>query len=48
MALRSVGWLSTDVSGQPIGPILKGQLSFLLGQFTLEDQTDSLSRNVDA
>ena len=22
--LRSVGWLRTDVSGQPIGPIFKG------------------------
>ena len=33
--LRSVGWLSSDVSGQPVGPIL-----------TLEDGTDRLSRNV--
>jgi hypothetical protein len=25
--LRSVDWLNTDVSGQPIGPIFKGQVS---------------------
>ena len=24
--LRSVGWLSTDVSGQPVGPIFKGPI----------------------
>jgi hypothetical protein len=46
--LCSVVWKPfTDVSGQRIGPILKGQeaqeyLYFL----TLEDGTDTLSRNV--
>jgi hypothetical protein len=34
----------TDVSGQPIGPIFKGQEGSTL---TLEDGTDKLSRNVE-
>jgi len=34
----------TDVSGQPIGPTLKGQV--FLDYLTLEDGTDRLSRNV--
>jgi hypothetical protein len=43
--LRSVEWLSfTDVSGQRFGPILNGQE--ILDFSTLEDETDSLSRNV--
>jgi hypothetical protein len=34
-------YLFTDVSGQRIGPIFKGQESFfLLGLLTLEDGTD--------
>ena len=41
--LRSVGWLRTDVSGQPIGPIFKGQV---FGHLTLEGGTDRLSWNV--
>ena len=39
--LRSIGWLSTDVSGQPIGSNFKVQL-------TLDDGTDRLSQNVGA
>jgi hypothetical protein len=40
--LRSIVWhLFTDILGQPIGPIVKGQ-DFL----TLEGGTDTLSRNV--
>ena len=26
---RSIGWLSTEVSGIPIGPIFKGQVSWI-------------------
>ena len=36
----------TDVSGQPIDPILKGHEYFSFRFFALEDGTDSLSRNV--
>jgi hypothetical protein len=41
----------TDVSGQPLGPIFKGQEVqeenlFFLDFLTLEDGTDRLSRNV--
>jgi hypothetical protein len=42
--LRGVVWyLFTDVSGQHMGPIFKGQEPGLL---TLEDGIDTLSRNV--
>jgi hypothetical protein len=40
--LRYYVALNTDVSGQPIGPIFKGQEVFL----TLEDWIDRLPRNV--
>jgi hypothetical protein len=39
-----VWWLSTDVSGQPIGP----QLQESSGHLTLKDDTDRLFRNVGA
>jgi hypothetical protein len=43
--LRSVEWyFHTDVSGQNIGPIFKGQI--VLGLFNVEDGTEKLSRNV--
>jgi len=38
-----------DVSGQPVGPIFRGQESkkrILLGFLTTEDVTDNLFRNV--
>ena len=41
--LRSVRWSDTDVSGQPIDPIIKGQtvvISFFLCSLTLEDGSD--------
>ena len=42
--LRSVNWqLVTDISGQIINPIFKGQA---IHSLTLEDGTDNLSRNV--
>jgi hypothetical protein len=41
MDLRSSG-IFTDVSGQHIDPVFKGQKDFL----TLEDGTNTLSRNV--
>jgi len=42
--LRSVNWqLVTDVSGQTINPICKGQA---VHSFSLEDGTDNLSRHV--
>ena len=34
--LCSVSWLNTDVSGQPIGPIIKGQVSFFLDTWPLK------------
>jgi hypothetical protein len=41
--LRSVSWLSTDVSGQPIGFIVKCPVSkFHLVHLTLEDVSKSL------
>jgi hypothetical protein len=36
----------TDVSGQPIGPVFKGQTVLHLVLLYLEEGTDSLSRNV--
>jgi hypothetical protein len=36
----------TDVSGQPISPILKGQALQKEGCLSLKDGTDGLSRNV--
>jgi hypothetical protein len=40
-------WLAADVSGQPVGPIFKGQaVREDLGWFSLEDGTDRFSRNV--
>jgi hypothetical protein len=50
--LRRVEWyFFTDVSGQRIGPIFKGQevqekKFFSLDFLALEDGTDTLSRNV--
>jgi len=54
--LHSEFWqFLTDVLGQPIGPIFKGQESFcrevdesctLLGYYALEDRTDRLFQNV--
>jgi hypothetical protein len=41
--LRSVRWSDTDVSGQPIDPIIKSQtvvISFFLCSLTLEDGSD--------
>jgi hypothetical protein len=44
--LRSIDWeLVTDVSGQLIGPIFKGQ-SLFLECLTLEGGIDGLSLNV--
>jgi len=44
--LRSAAWYYiTDVSLQPIVPLFKGQTVFL-NCFSLEDWTESLSRNV--
>jgi hypothetical protein len=40
-----IGSFFTDVSGQPIGPILKGQ-AVQEDCFSLEDVTDILSQNV--
>jgi hypothetical protein len=41
------GEYHTDVSGQPIGPIFKGQVVFaFLDYLMLEDGTDRLSRSV--
>jgi hypothetical protein len=45
--LRSVGSLSTDVSGKPVGPIFKGQVSKKKAS-RLCFCFDRLSRNVDA
>jgi hypothetical protein len=39
--------MSTEVSGQGFGPIFKGQqVLFFLDFMTLEDEPDTLSRNV--
>jgi hypothetical protein len=44
---RSSGMLHrVDVSGQSVGPIFKGQAGHFLDCLTLEDRTDTLSRNV--
>lgn len=44
--LSSVGcWLFTEVSGQVVGPFIKGQ-AVEEGLFALEDRTDKLSQNV--
>ena len=45
MLRRVDWWLVTDVSGQPISYIFKGQAVFL-DCLTGEDRTDKLSRNV--
>jgi hypothetical protein len=43
--LHIVDWqFVTDVSGQPIGPIFRGQKSFSFGFLNPEDGTDSLNR----
>jgi hypothetical protein len=45
--IQGLGYLCTDVSGQNISPIFKGQeVLFFLDFLTLEDRTDRLSRSV--
>lgn len=45
--LKTAEWqLLTDISGQPIGPIFKGQEIQKVDLLTLEEGTERLSRNV--